>query len=378
MAKQKKSKKIWRWVIGIAVAVVVIAVIAAVISKGQSKGNQYQLVTPTTGDTVIQSTVLTGSIEARDEVLVKPQMNGLVAELLHLPGDYVNAGDLIARIELIPDVGTIQNAASRVEGSRVKLNQLKEIYERDRKLFEQDILPKEQFEASEANYRSAQIDLNNAQETLELVTKGSSARTAQQNNTLVRATVSGTILEQPVKVGNTVIQANNFSEGTTIVSIADLNDLLFVGEVNESDVNKVVPGAEVVIRVGALKDRTFPATVEYISPKGIVKSGTVLFEIKAALTGSDLDGIKAGFSSNAEVILDSRKNVMTVPESAVTYRGDKTFVYVSPNGGNAEADFVEQEVQVGLSDGLKVEVLSGLTGNEQLRGNRLSSEAAKK
>lgn len=361
-----------RTILWVVAALVVVAVIATVLTKGKDKGNSYEVVTPTQNDSIIKSTVLTGSIEPRDEILVKPQMNGIVSELHHLPGDFVHSGDLVARIQMVPDVGTVQNAAARVESAEVRLKQMKEIYERDKQLFDQNILPKEQYERSLADYKSAEIEFNSAEETLQLVTKGSSARTEKQNNTLVRATVSGTILEQPVKVGTNVIQANNFNEGTTIVSIADLTDLLFIGEVNESDVNKLNVGAQVIIRVGALKERTFPAVVEYVSPKGVVKNGTVLFEVKAALTGDDLTGIKAGFSSNAEVVLDSKYDVLSIPESAVSYRGKKTYVFVANNGGNKEADFTEQEVELGISDGLKVEVISGLKGNEKLRGNRLS------
>lgn len=371
MAKEKKGKKIGKWILWGLLVVVAIVVIAQVVSKGRDKGNAYELVSPVATDSVVMSTVLTGAIEARDEVKVKPEMNGIISELLHLPGDYVNAGDLVARLSIVPDVSTIQNAASRVESARVRLKQSQEVFERDKVLFEQEILPREQYETSEANLKNAEIELNIAEESLQLVSTGSSSRTAQKNNTLVRATVSGTILEQPVKVGNTVIQANSFNEGTTIVSIADLNDLLFVGNVNESEVNKVRPGAEVLIHVGALKGRTFHATIEYVSPKGVDKSGTILFEVKAALANDNLDGIKAGFSANAEVVLQKASGVMTIPESAVTYRGDKAYVYVSQGGGNTEQDFTEQEVTLGISDGLKVEVKSGLKGTEQLRGNRL-------
>lgn len=371
MANQKNSKGVLKWLLWGLFIVVVIGIIIAVIIKGRASGDTYQLLTPTTSDTVIKNTVLTGSIEARDEVKVKPEMNGIVAELLHLPGDYVEAGDLVARLRIVPDVATIQNAAAKVDGARVKVAQLKEVYERDKALFNQGILPREQFEASEANYKGAKIDLGIAEETLQLVSTGSSSNTAQKNNTLVRATVSGTILEQPVKVGNTVIQANAFNEGTTIISIADLRDLLFVGDVNESDVNKVHPGDEVVIHIGALPNQSYSAVIEYVSPKGVEKSGTILFEVKAALSPDNLEGIKAGFSSNAEVILEKAEQVMTIPESAVYYREGKSYVQISSNGGNKASDFHEHEIELGVSDGLKVEVKNGLKGNEQLRGNKL-------
>lgn len=374
MAKEKKGKKIGKWILWGLLALAAIVIVAQVINKGRDKGHSYALVTPVASDSVVMSTVLTGAIEARDEVKVKPEMNGIISELLHLPGDYVQAGDLIAKLSIVPDVASIQNAASRVESARVKLKQFREVYQRDKVLFEQEILPREQFEASQANLQNAEIELNIAEESLQLVSTGSSSRTAQKNNTLVRATVSGTILEQPVKVGNTVIQANAFNEGTTIVSIADLHDLLFVGKVNESDVNKVRTGAPVIIHVGALKNQSFNATIEYVSPKGVDTNGTILFEVKAALSPDNLEGIKAGFSANAEVVLEQVSGVMTIPESAVNYRGDKAYVFVSKNGGNTENDFTEQEVTLGISDGLKVEVKSGLTGTEQLRGNRLGIE----
>lgn len=373
---KKKGKKRSRSILwGIIAAIVLIAVVGTILGKGRSSGKLYQLVTPTAGDTIRLTTILTGSIEPRDEVKVKPQMNGIVAELLHLPGDYVEAGELLARIQMVPDVATVQSAAARVESAQVQLNKYREVYNRDKELFEQNILAREQYEQSYAAFKGAEIELNSAKETLELVTKGSSARTAQQNNTLVRATVSGTILEQPVKVGTNVIQANNFSEGTTVVSIADLTDLLFVGEVNESDVNKVTQGAEVTIRIGALRNRTFPAIVEYVSPKGVEKSGTILFEVKAALIGDDLQGIRAGFSSNAIIELERREGVLSIPESSVSYIDGKPYVHVSTNGNNSEKDFEKREVTLGLSDGLKVEVLSGLTGNEQLRGNQLGLDS---
>lgn len=372
MATNNK-KRMTRTIIWVVVGLLALIIIGLTLTKSHKPGNKYEIISPTKNDSVIQNTVLTGSIEPRDEILVKPKMSGIISELMHLPGDQVQEGELIARIRMVPDVATVQNAASRVESARVALQQAKNIYDRDKELFDQHILAKEKFEQSTAEYDRAKIDLSSAIEQLDLASKGSSASTARENNTLVRATVSGTILEQPVKVGASVIQSNNFNDGTTIVSIADLNDLLFIGDVNESDVNKVKPGANVIIRVGAIRNRTFPAVVEYVSPKGIEKSGTILFEVKAALSRENLEGLKAGFSSNAEIELDRRTGVMTIPEGAVTYKGTKAYVYIT-EGGNETKDFKEKEVKLGLSDGLKVEVISGLTGNEKLRGNQLGAK----
>ena len=366
--RAKKWPKILLWVV---LGLAIIGVIATAIVKSQGKTKElYEEVTPTANDSIVKSTVLTGSIEPRDEILVKPNMNGIIAELNHLPGDFVQEGELIAKIQMVPDVAMVQSAASRVDAARVDLKRTEEVYNRDKSLYDQKILAKEAYETSLANYRRAKIEYNSAVEQLDLTRTGSSASTSKRNNTLVFATVTGTILEQPVKVGSRVTMANNFSEGTTVVSIADLTDLLFIGNVNESDVNNVTVGSPVTIHVGALKDKTYHAVVEYVSPKGKDTSGTILFEVKAAISGDDLSALKAGFSSNAEVEMAHKTGVLTIPEATVTYEGDKSFVFVKGSKGEYE----KKEVTLGLSDGIKVEVLSGLTGDETLRGNLMKQK----
>lgn len=366
--RAKKWPKILLWVV---LGLAIIGVIATAIVKSQGKTKElYEEVTPTANDSIVKSTVLTGSIEPRDEILVKPNMNGIIAELNHLPGDFVQEGELIAKIQMVPDVAMVQSAASRVDAARVDLKRTEEVYKRDKSLYDQQILAKEAYETSLANYRRAKIEYSSAVEQLDITRTGSSASTSKRNNTLVFATVTGTILEQPVKVGSRVTMANNFSEGTTVVSIADLTDLLFIGNVNESDVNNVTVGSPVTIHVGALKDKTYHAVVEYVSPKGKDTSGTILFEVKAAISGDDLSALKAGFSSNAEVEMAHKTGVLTIPEATVTYEGDKSFVFVK--GGKGE--YEKKEVTLGLSDGIKVEVLSGLTGDETLRGNLMKKK----
>lgn len=366
--RAKKWPKILLWVV---IGLAIIGVIATAIVKSQGKTKElYEEVTPTANDSIVKSTVLTGSIEPRDEILVKPNMNGIISELNHLPGDFVQEGELIAKIQMVPDVAMVQSAASRVDAARVDLKRTEEVYNRDKSLYDQKILAKEAYETSLANYRRAKIEYSSAVEQLDLTRTGSSASTSKRNNTLVFATVTGTILEQPVKVGSRVTMANNFSEGTTVVSIADLTDLLFIGNVNESDVNNVTVGSPVTIHVGALKDKTYHAVVEYVSPKGKDTSGTILFEVKAAISGDDLSALKAGFSSNAEVEMAHKTGVLTIPEATVTYEGDKSFVFVKGSKGQYE----KKEVTLGLSDGIKVEVLSGLTGDETLRGNLMKKK----
>lgn len=366
--EQKPKKPKWPKILLIAIlAIIVLAIIGTSISKSMAKrqGSVYEEVTPSRGDSIVRTTVLTGSIQPRDEILVKPNMNGIIAELNHLPGDYVKEGELLAKINMVPDASMVQSAAARVDAAEVEMKRTQEVYERDKSLYDQQILAKETYETSLATYQRAKIEYESACEQYDLARTGSSASTSDRNNTLVFATVSGTILDQPVKVGSSVIMANNFSEGTTVVSIADLNDLLFIGNVNESDVLSVHPGSHVTVNVGAIKDRTYDAVVEYVSPKGKDTNGTILFEVKAAILGDDLSDLRAGLSSNAEVVMDRKVDLLTIPEAAVTYEGSKSFVYVSDGKGK----YTKQEVKLGVSDGLKVEVLSGLTGDETLRGN---------
>lgn len=251
--RAKKWPKILLWVV---LGLAIIGVIATAIVKSQGKTKElYEEVTPTANDSIVKSTVLTGSIEPRDEILVKPNMNGIIAELNHLPGDFVQEGELIAKIQMVPDVAMVQSAASRVDAARVDLKRTEEVYKRDKSLYDQKILAKETYETSFANYRRAKIEYDSAVEQLDLTRTGSSASTSKRNNTLVFATVTGTILEQPVKVGSRVTMANNFSEGTTVVSIADLTDLLFIGNVNESDVNNVTVGSPSRSTSGRLRTR---------------------------------------------------------------------------------------------------------------------------
>lgn len=375
MEQKRRGKrsilKTFCWIIA---TLLLLALLVTVITKSTKKEAQYELITPTPSDTIVQVSVLTGSIQPRDEVLIKPQMNGILSELLHLPGDVVQVGDIIARIRMVPDVAMVQNYAARVESARIALRTAEEVYLRDKALWEKNILPREKYELSKGEYDKASIELTSAQEQLELASKGSSTKTATQNNTLVRATISGVILEQPVKVGTSVIQANNFNDGTTIASIADLNELLFLGQVNESDVNSIKVGAKTKIRVGAVKEKVYTAVVEYVSPKGQNKSGNTLFEVKAALDNktNDLSDLKSGFSGNAEIELSRKEGVLSIPEGCVLYKDNKSYVFVSRNNkDNTEDSFEEREVILGLSDGLKVEVKKGLEGHEKLKGNKL-------
>ena len=363
LMKPKKHRK-RNLVILILVLILVVATIIVAVVKGRKPSTQYEEVAVSVNDTITKTSILTGSIEPRDLVQLKPQISGIVSELYKLPGDTVLAGDIVAKLSVVPDVGQVQAAGARVESARLAEQQAKEIYEREKGFYQQKVSSKEQFEKVQNEYERAQVELKAAIDNLEIARTGSSASTRKSNSTQVRATVSGTILEQPVKVGQSVIQSNNFNDGTTIASVANLKDLLFVGKVNESDVSKIEKGMEVVIRAGALPDISYKGVIEYVSPKGTETNGAVMFEVKAAiLPDPELDKVKAGFSSNAEVVLEKREGITTIPEKCIVYEGDKSYVYVKKG-----SEYKKQEVEPGISDGLKTEIISGLNPKDVVRG----------
>jgi HlyD family secretion protein len=311
-------------------------------------------------------TVATGKVEPRNEILIKPQMSGIIAEVYKEAGETVRAGDIIARIQVVPDMVNESSAESRVERARLAADQSRISYERDKKLFESDVISREEFEKIELQYKNDREELRAANDNLSLIRTGITKSSAQTSNTLVRSTVSGTILDVPVKAGNSVIQSNNFNDGTTVASIADLGDMLFVGKIDETEVGKLSTGMSMEITIGAIQDLKIPASLEYVSPKGTEESGAILFEMKAALQLPPDLFIRAGYSANADIILDRRDSVLTIPESSVEFSGDSAFVYLLKT--EKPQEFERKHVKIGLSDGIRIEVTGGLTESDKIRG----------
>jgi HlyD family secretion protein len=339
--------------------------------KSRPKVVSYKIETTTT-DTIVKRTVATGKVEPRNEILIKPQMSGIISEVYKEAGDMVQAGDIIAKIQVVPDMVNLSSAESRVERAQLAADQSRNNYERDRKLYESMVISKEDFERVELQYKNDQEELRAAIDNLSLVKTGITKNSAKTSNTLVRSTVSGTILDIPVKVGNSVIQSNNFNDGTTIASVANLNDMLFVGKIDETEVGKLSVNMPMEITIGAIQDRKIPATLEYVSPKGVEESGAILFEMKAAMVLPSDVFIRAGYSANAEIILDKRTGVLTIPESSVEFSGDSAFVYLLKT--EKPQEFERHPVKIGLSDGIKIEVIEGLKANDKIRGTEIVEE----
>jgi HlyD family secretion protein len=332
---------------------------------------QYTIVTAQKGD-IQKSTVATGKVEPRNEILIKPQMSGIISEVYKEAGDMVKAGDIIAKIQVVPDMVNLSSAESRVERAKLAANQSRSNYERDLKLYQNDVISREEFEKVELQYKNDEEELRAATDNLSLVRTGITQSSAQTSNTLVRSTVDGTILDIPVKVGNSVIQTNNFNDGTTVASVADLSDMLFIGKIDETEVGRLTSGMPIEITIGAIQGRTIPANLEYISPKGTEESGAILFEMKAALKIPEDLFIRAGYSANANIILDKREQVLTIPESSLEFSGDSAFVYMVKN--EEPQEFERHFVKIGLSDGINIEVTEGLKENDRIRGSEIIEE----
>lgn len=354
-------------------AFVVIAILGTFYSlwkKSRPVIDVFTLEEPQT-TTIVKKTVATGTVEPRDEVSIVPQISGIVSELLKEAGEKVEKDEIIARIKVVPDVSQLNNAETQVENARLSLKLATQDFERVKKLYQDGVATLEEFQKSENNYNSAQRSFDSAQNTLDIVKNGVTSKYASYSNNNIKSTINGTILSVPVKVGNSVIQANTMNAGTTIATVADMSDMLFIGNIDETEVGSLKEGMKLEVTIGAIKDKVFDATLEYISPKSTENNGAILFEIKAAVSVTDGSYIRAGYSANAEFVLESAEDVLTIPESVVSFENGEPYVMVYTGSKGVKQEFEKRSVTLGLSDGINIQVLGGLTGNEQLKGAKI-------
>lgn len=350
----KKFFKILLWVV---IAAIFVGTFFYLFKNSQPKETIYNTETASIA-TIERSTVLTGKIEPRDEIEIKPQISGIISEICVEAGDYVKKDDIIAKIKVIPDESSLNSAQNRVDVAQLSLNQAKIDFDRSKSLYEKKFESRENYEKAENTYQKAKQEYDAAVDALSIVRDGVSSLNAQSSNTLVRATIDGQILEIPVKVGSSVIQANTMNDGTTVAKIADMRNLIFIGKVDETEVGLLKPGMETTITIGALPDVKNEAVIEYVAPKSTEENGSNTFEIKAAINVPDDVQLRAGYSANAAVTLQKAADVLTVPESVIEWVGDSTYVYVLT--AEAPQQFERKSVTTGLSDGVRIEVKSGI------------------
>ena len=341
-------------------------------AKSQPQPVVYDEFTPKVTD-IKKTTVVTGKIEPRNEVNVKPQISGIITQIMKEAGEMVQAGEIIAKVKVVPDMNQLSNAQARVRLADINMKQAKVDYEREKTLFDKGLVAADEYDKIRQTYRQAREEVMAAKDNLEVVRDGVSSSNANTSSTLIRSTISGLILDVPVKVGNTVILSNTFNDGTTIATVANMGDLIFRGNIDETEVGKLVAGMPMKIIIGAMQDTRLEARLEYVSPKAVESNGANQFEIKAAIHGVRGTKIRSGYSANAEIVLASATHVLTVPESAIEFSGNDTYVYIV-NGSGENKTYERRKVVTGLSDGINIEIKSGLTTKDKVRGPKVIKE----
>jgi HlyD family secretion protein len=350
----------------ILLGIIFIGTLVFLYKKSQPKPEIYEVKTPEITN-IIKKTVATGSVEPRKEIEVKPQVSGIVEELFIEAGTMVRKGDILARVNIIPDMVNLNAAESRVNRSKINFEDAKINFDRQTSLFEKDVISKEEFQKAQLTYNSAFEEVSSAENNLELIRKGVTKASAKTTNTLIRSTIDGMVLDVPVKEGFSVIQANTFNAGTTIAVVADMNDMIFIGKVDETEVGKIKEGMNIELTIGAIDNEKFNAVLKYIAPKGKIENGAIQFEIKADLLLKKDQFIRSGYSANANIVLDRRDSVLTIPEGTLKFEKDSAFVEVE----KGDQKFEKRFVKTGISDGINIEITEGLTKSEKVKGEKI-------
>lgn len=350
----------------VAIVAIFISTFAFLYVKSQPKEIRYEVVTPTSGN-IEKTTIATGKVEPRDEILIKPQISGIVEEVYKVAGQSIKKGEVIAKVKVIPELGQLNSAESRVRLADINYKQTTQEFERQKKLFIDKLISKEEYEKSQVSMKTAKEERTTAKDNLDIVKLGITKNSASYSNTMIRSTIDGLILDIPIKKGNSVIMSNTFNDGTTIATVANMSDLIFKGKIDETEVGRIHEGMPIKLTIGALQNMKFEANLEYISPKAVEENGANLFQIKAAIKAARGVTIRSGYSANAEIVLGRASKVLTIPESSVEFSGDSTFVYVLKSETPVQK-FERKQITVGMSDGIKIEIKGGLTAKSKVRG----------
>lgn len=332
--------------------------------KNQEDPTIYQTEQAST-QTIVKKTVATGNIVPKEEVLIKPNISGIIDEIYIEAGNHVKAGDLIAKIRVIPNVSALQSAKDAVATAKINLDTEKKTYARQKALFEKGVISANEFENVDASYKQAEQNYRSARQNYEIVKTGTTSGIGSAANTLIRSTVEGMVLDVPVKEGNQVIESNNFNDGTTLAVLADVNEMIFEGKVDESEVGKIKENLPLEVTVGAIENKTFNAVLDYIAPKGVEENGAIQFNIKGTLKKADTTFIRAGLSANASIILDRADDVLAIKEALVQFDPKTQQPFVEVQTGDQE--FKRRDLELGISDGIHVEVKKGLSKDDKIK-----------
>ncbi|HAF28673.1 MAG TPA: efflux transporter periplasmic adaptor subunit [Bacteroidales bacterium] len=355
-------KKVLRIILLVIIIGVFIATIYFLYQKSKKEPVVFVTETPFITD-IIKKTVATGSVVPRKEIEIKPQVSGIIEEIYIEPGDIVKNGDLIAKVRIIPNMINLNNAEARLDQAKIDYEDAKMVYDRQKRIFDEGVIPAAEFQQYEIALNRAKSELNSAENNLQLIKEGVTKDSKSSTNTLIRSTIEGMVLDVPVEQGNSVIESNTFNAGSTIAVVADMGEMIFEGKVDETEVGKIRTGMNLILTIGAIEETTFNAFLEYISPKGVEENGAIQFEIKAAVELKKDYFIRAGYSANADIVLTRKDSVLAVKESLLIFDEDSVFVEVEK-----EMQVYEKiPVEVGLSDGINIEIISGVTKEDKIK-----------
>jgi HlyD family secretion protein len=355
-------KRVLTRLLFVVVAIPILASFFYLYKKSQAKPVVFQTELAEVTD-ITKKTVATGSVVPRQSVDVKPKITGVLSELYVDPGKLVKLGDALGKVTIIPDAQNLNAADAQVRSAQITLDNAKRELDRDENLYKQGVVAEAEVFKFRTDYALARSQLETAISNAQLVREGQTRAQGKVSNVIVTATVNGTVIDVPVKIGFSVIQANSFNPGTTVATIANMSDMIFDGHVDESEVAKIKEGMKLDIKVGAIEKDRFEGKLEYIAPQGKEIDGAIQFEIKAALVQKSGLFIRAGYSANADIVLDEKKHVLAIREALVQYDNGKPFVEIE----TTPQTFVRKEVTLGLSDGIKVEILSGVKSGDHVK-----------
>ncbi|MDT8417683.1 MAG: efflux RND transporter periplasmic adaptor subunit [Lutibacter sp.] len=347
-----------------AIGVALIAILAWFGAKNSKSPIEYETEKPFVTN-IVRKTVATGKVIPLEEVEIKPKVSGIIDRIYVVEGAKVKVGDLIATIRVVPNVQSLNSAQANVKTAQLNYNNNKTLFERNKTLFEKGVISKQEFETSELRFNSSKVELSNAQNNLEIIKKGSASGMGKTANTFVKAEISGTVLEIPVRIGNQVIESNTFNAGTTIASIADMTKMIFEGKVDEAEVGKIKKGTVLEVSLGAIEKKKYPAKLNFIAPKGTEENGAVQFKIKGDLTLDDEFFVRAGYSANADIVLEKKDSVLSIKEALLQFDKKTENPYVEIKTGDQK--FERRDVDLGVSDGVNVEILSGVNKDDEIK-----------
>ncbi len=313
---------------------------------------------------IVKKTVATGTIVPRREIEIKSQVPGIVEKLYVEAGEKVTEGQTLAKIKIVPDLTAVARAEASLETAKINLDNAQKELKRQQGLYNQKVISEVEYNRFLLDFKLSQQELVAAEDNLQILKEGYSKNSGAVSN-IVRATVSGTVLDMPVETGNRVIESNTFNEGTTIAFIADMSDMIFEGKVDESEVGKISEGMPLVLKVGAIDTEAFDATLEFISPKGVEEEGAIQFEIRAAIALKENVGLRAGYSANADIVLEKKDSVLAIQESNLIFEQDKIYVDIE----TAPQQFERKAIETGISDGINIEVVSGVEEDTKIKKN---------